>query len=193
MDLSHLSIIDNHAHPFLPEKENEDPTSYWTTSLLPENIEHIPNLLVFKMMTRCLGELMGMDSEAGTVGIWESRQKSYAKDPKNYIKVLFDDAKIKTMFVDIGYPTKAISGYGVDPTDLAKLVPADVKVIVRIEPIIMDLAGRELSYEDFFGCVQSRVGKTNFHERHRRLEDGHSLLYRAKNQKIQPGRYQRIF
>jgi hypothetical protein len=159
MDLNHLSMIDNHAHPFLPEKENEDPTSYWTTSLLPENTKHIPNLLVFKRMTGCLGELIGVDSGAGTVEIWKRRQEIYVQNPKHYIKALFENAKIKKLFVDIGYPTKAISGYDVDPTDLAKLVPADVKVIVRIEPIIMDLAGRKLSYEDFIGYFSQALDK----------------------------------
>jgi uncharacterized protein len=159
LDLNHLSIIDNHAHPFLPEKENKDATSYWTTSLLPENVQYIQNLLAFRKMTKCLGQLLGLDTKTDIKSVWECRQKTYAKDPNRYIKALFENAKIENVFVDIGYPTKSISGYDVNPTDFARLVPSKIKVIVRIEPIIMELAGSGLTYIDFIDAFRQELEK----------------------------------
>lgn len=157
MDLSHLSVIDEHAHPFLPEKEVDDARAYWTTSLLPENAEHIKYLLVYRKMISRLASLMGEDVRQDEAVLWKRRNDLYRSDPQKYIRLLFEDAKIDSVFIDIGYPTQVISGYDVAPDVFARLVPCGVKVIVRIEPIIMALAGQGLGFTEYMDAFTRAV------------------------------------
>jgi predicted TIM-barrel fold metal-dependent hydrolase len=159
VDLSHLSIIDDHSHPFLPERESPDPLSYWTTSLLPETVRHTPNLLVFRRMMELLRPMVGAGPGEDTAATWSKRAALYSADRRAYVARLFSDARISSVFVDIGYPTKIISGYDVDPSALADLLPSSVKVIVRMEPIIMELIGQGLEYPAFLDAFDAAVEK----------------------------------
>jgi len=161
INLAHLPVIDNHAHPFLPEKENSDFRSYWTTSLLAENTRHVPYLLTYRQMLSRLAPLVGADADTPEETIVRLRNERYAADRAGYIRSLFRDAQIETVFIDVGYPTMKLSGYDVPPQLFSSLLPSAARVIVRIEPIIMELIERNLSFgefiDEFITTVEQRI------------------------------------
>ncbi|MBF0531004.1 MAG: hypothetical protein HQK55_17405, partial [Deltaproteobacteria bacterium] len=147
--INELPVVDNHGHAFLPDKENPDFRAYWTTSLIPGNQEHAGRLMTYRQAVRALAPLLGLDKNVDEAELRQKRQEVYTSNPAAYTKTLFDDAGIEATYVDIGYPTKSISGYDLHPVDFARIVPCTVKAIVRIEPIIMELIGRQLGFDEF--------------------------------------------
>jgi predicted TIM-barrel fold metal-dependent hydrolase len=139
--------------------------SYWTTSLLPENTRHTPHLLVYKNMLSHFSALIGAEAGAAEEEIWRRRTAAYSSDRNGYIRRLFADARIEAVFIDVGYPTMKLSGYDVTPKLFSSLLPVPVKVIVRIEPIIMEIAERKLPFsefvDEFVSSVEKKIGEND--------------------------------
>ena len=153
LDLSHLPIIDDHGHPFLPEKETGCLADYASTSLLPGRTETNRCLLVYRHMLRRLAEHLGMGPAADEAAILAQRNERYHADRTGYIKNLFEAADIRRVLVDIGFPSEGFSGYSVSPETFGGLVPCPVGVIIRIEPLLLSLLPQGLGlkeYEDAF-------------------------------------------
>jgi len=87
----------------------------------------------------------------------ECRQKRYQKDPEQYIKMLFDDARIDMILLDTGYPSEVFTGYSVDSGVFSKIVPSEIKTIFRIDNVVVDLVQKYSSLNDAIEKFQQIV------------------------------------
>ena len=150
VSLDSVKIIDGHAHPFLMEKEGEDFSLYWSTSLLPGAGPNNKNTLTYRMMIETLKPVLGLEPSTGDEKVIARRNELYQSDMKAYLSLLFDEAGLETVLADMGYPTEVFSGYSVDFEQFSAFMPTTTKAVVRIEPLVFALIGQGLGPAEFF-------------------------------------------
>jgi predicted TIM-barrel fold metal-dependent hydrolase len=148
LDVSSISLIDNHCHPFLPEREPKiDFSKFFTISTVPEvKTIDIENTIIYRRMIKELKRILNIENE---IKLIEKRMKEYHTTPREYISKLFTDANIDTLIIDLGYPAKEYHGYSISAKEFSNLVPCKVKTNYRIEPLIYDLFMKNIPFEDF--------------------------------------------
>lgn len=133
MDLSSIPLIDSHAHPFDPAKEDDDFRVYFNMSLWRPPTEVVVDTLINRKMIRDVGKFIGAPLDGSQEEIAEFRNKVYKKDPKAYIKKMMDSTNIDTMLVDTGFPHEEFTGYSVDLDVFADLVGCKIHPIFRMD------------------------------------------------------------
>ena len=103
------------------------------------------NTFIYRQVTRELTRVLGCQGTHEE--IINLRQKRYKRDPGEYVRFLFEDANIKTMLVDTGYPSREFSGYEVDLGLFSKMTRSEVREIFRIDNAIFSLFKDQLSFE----------------------------------------------
>ena len=136
MDLSSIPLIDSHAHPFDPAKEDDDFRVYFNMSLWRPPTDVVVDTLINRKMIRELGKFIGAPLDADQEKIAEYRNKLYKKDPKAYIKKMMDSTNIDTMLVDTGFPHEEFTGYSVDLKVFSDLVGCKIHSIFRMDTSI---------------------------------------------------------
>ena len=140
LDCDGLSVVDDHCHPFDPERETDDFDQYWTLAMDPVPARFMRSTVLYRMVMARLREALGLPGDASDDEVLAERKRLYRSDRKGYLARLFRDAGIDTLIVDIGFPSEEFSGYSVDPEEFKALLPVrDVRAIVRVEPIIYRL------------------------------------------------------
>ncbi len=148
-----IPVVDNHCHLFNTKHTEHDLSRMLSMSLNDMPPEQLQHTLIFRTMLRELRNLMNIDGSDQEV--LEARETRMQKNYREYIRDLFNHARIQTVLVDLGY----------DPAQVnleifEELVPARIRYIYRIEKSLDKL------WFDF------RDQKINF----RQLED---LFYEA--------------
>jgi predicted TIM-barrel fold metal-dependent hydrolase len=136
MDLSSIPLIDSHAHPFDPAKEDDDFRVYFNMSLWRPPTDVVVDTLINRKMIRDVGKFIGAPLSADQEEIAEYRNKLYKKDPKAYIKKMMDSTNIDTMLVDTGFPHEEFTGYSVDLKIFSDLVGCNIHPIFRMDTSI---------------------------------------------------------
>jgi uncharacterized protein len=150
LDLDGLQVIDNHCHPFDPERETEDFDQYWTVAMDEVPAKFMRATVLYRMVMGRLKKVLDLAPDAADDEVLAERNKRYRADRRAYLDFLFRDAGIDTLIVDIGYPSEEFTGYSVDPAQFKSLLPVrDVRAIVRIEPIIYRLLKEAPSFSEF--------------------------------------------
>jgi len=112
-------------------------------------------------MIKELSKLLGV--QGSDEKIIKEREKQYQQDPIEYVKLLFSDARIDTILVDTGYPSIESSGYSISLEEFRKIVPCEVKEIIRIEKVLYSLMRGQLSFssavEDFNKQIDEEMSK----------------------------------
>ena len=139
MNLSNIPIIDSHAHPFDPLKEEDDFRVYFNMSLWRPPISIIKDTIINRKMIRELAKVIGLESKMDQEEIVRIRNKIYKKNPRAYIEKLFNSTNIETMLLDVGYPGKEDAGYVINLDEFKNIVPCKVYPIFRIDEIIFDI------------------------------------------------------
>ena len=138
LNLSEYSVVDSHCHAFIPEKETNSFEQYYTLAN-----HHVPKMDVFNtfIYRQVVRELSRVLNVKGTnEQIVEERKKIYKQDHIGYVKLLFEDAKIETLLVDTGYPSKQFHGYSVGVEKFSKIVPCNIREIFAngfVNPFIL--------------------------------------------------------
>lgn len=149
MDLSHIPILDHHAHPLLKKEATETAVSFqqWFTESTNATIHqhHVPHSLFFRTAIKWLAELL--ECEAEPTAVLAARR---AQDYKRWTHHLFNDAKIALMLCDYGYS----SPDGYDANTLPDLLPCPVKPILRLETYFQTLI---LEHEQFDQAIDAYV------------------------------------
>ncbi|MEM7111490.1 MAG: amidohydrolase family protein [Chloroflexota bacterium] len=134
MDLSHIPILDHHAHPLLKKEATQTAVSFqqWFTESTHPDIHqhHIPRSLFFRTAIKWLAEIL--ECEATVTAVLAARA---AQDYKQWTHYLFQDARIDYLLCDYGYS----SPDGYDATTLPNLLPCPVKPILRLETYFQEL------------------------------------------------------
>jgi predicted TIM-barrel fold metal-dependent hydrolase len=136
MDLSSIPVVDSHAHPFDPAKEEDDFRVYFNMSLWRPPTEIVKDTLVNRKLMREIGKFIGAPFGANQDEIAEYRNKLYKADTKGYIQKLFKSNNLETMLADTGFPHEEFTGYSVDLKKFAELVPCNVYPIFRMAPTV---------------------------------------------------------
>lgn len=139
IDLSQYSVVDSHCHPFLPGRERStgsDETKefyqLFNVSTLSISKEMMENVIMYRKMMKELSRVLGCSFEFDE--ILKRRNEEYTK-PREYIAKLFDEAKIDTLILDMGFPSEEYTGYSVPLEEFQKLVKRKLKCIYRLEPL----------------------------------------------------------
>jgi predicted TIM-barrel fold metal-dependent hydrolase len=133
MDLSSIPLIDSHAHPFDPAKEDDDFRVYFNMSLWRPPTEVVADTLINRKMIRDVGKFIGAPLDATQEEIADFRNKLYKKDQKAYIRKMMDSTNIDTMLVDTGFPHEEFTGYSVDLNIFSELVGCNIHPIFRMD------------------------------------------------------------
>jgi len=158
IDLSEQTVIDSHCHAFLPEKESSIRSSFeqfLTLAIHPLPEEDMFNTFLYRLVIRELSRVL--ECKGSHKEIMSKRNEMYKKDPKEYIRLLFEDAKIDMLLVDTGYPSKEFTGYSVKPEVFGEIVPSEIKTIFRIDNVVLRLAQNRPSFHDAVDSFQNMV------------------------------------
>ena len=146
LDLSEHSVVDSHCHPFLPERETDSFEQYLTIAFHPIPKEDMENTFLYRQTVRELSRVLGVKGTHRQ--IVEERQRQYRRDPVEYIKLLFEDAKIDTLLVDTGFPFEDYAGYSISLEDFSKVIPCELEEVLRIDNIVFRLVKEDLSFDE---------------------------------------------
>ncbi len=157
IDLSQYPVVDSHCHPFLPGKEEKILVGterrrkrfdqLFSVSLLPNPKLHTENVILYRKVMKELSRVL--DCPFKFDEILKRRNDAYT-NPKEYIMKLFDEAKIDTLLVDMGYPSEMdlITGYTVPLGEFQSLVNCKLRCIYRIEQLLSTLFQTAPTFED---------------------------------------------
>lgn len=144
--LSEHPVVDSHCHAFLPDPLREESQrkpfeQYLTLSTRRIPKEDMVNTFLYRQVVRELSRVLNF--KGGHEEVVEERQKRYRQDPKEYVKLLFEDANIEMLLVDTGGPSRVI-----DLKDFSRIVPCEVGEILRIEDLVRGFMRDQLSLDD---------------------------------------------
>jgi len=130
LDLAPIPIVDGHCHSLLRRQPGDDEAfrAHLTESSFPEiGRDHVPHSLLYHVALRELGELFGC--EPRPEAIHEARA---SWGVERVAREIVERASFETWLVDSGY-----GGEGTFTVDeLRKLVPCEVRDVLRLEPLI---------------------------------------------------------
>lgn len=162
IDLSPEPVVDDHCHAFLPSKETEYYERYFTLSMVQVPASDLMHTFLYRQTIKELSRVLrvrGTPSE-----VVKARQETYKKNPGEYIRLLFQDAKLDTLLIDEGYPTAAFTGYSIELDDFQKLVPCKLRRIYRIDPTIMGSVKAALPFEELVRRLSAEIENSVRHE-----------------------------
>lgn len=146
LNLSHISVVDNHAHPFLvPEAVASRPfASFFTESDLPAYVQkHAAATLTYRRALTELARLLECEADEGAV---LDRRASLSL--AEYLQRLGVAGNIEAVLLDDGYPTANVMSID----EIRLLVPWRVHRIVRLEPLLESLIPGRSSLDDITEC-----------------------------------------
>ena len=153
MDLSHIPIIDHHAHPLhRPETTGarEAFLSWFTESTDPViHREHVLHTLFLRTAVRWLAPLL--DCEPTLESVLAARAQ---QEPTAWTRRLFSDANIAQVLCDYGYG----GPMAYTPAEMTALLPCPVRPILRLETLAQDLI---LQHESFTQVVEAYVNSVS--------------------------------
>lgn len=152
IDLSGLTILDNHSHPFPSGRAAKTPyVRNFTLTRMPVRAESIQNTLIFQMLNQRLRKFLELPADCSIAEIEAARQQRLTESRKAYIDVLWKDAGYGGMIADIGSPvTKDL----LTPAELAEfdrdMEGFFVQKVNRLEWVAEDvIESGTHSFEDF--------------------------------------------
>lgn len=156
MDLSHIPIIDHHAHPLLRPEAGYAADAvrfqrWFTESTSPAiHARHVPHSLVFRTALAWLAELLACEPTVEAVLAARA-----AQDERAWVQRLFQDANIEVLLCDYGYGSAA----GYDHTEMQALVPCRVEPILRLETLAEQLIVQHPTFDHMVDAFVATVSR----------------------------------
>jgi hypothetical protein len=152
IDLSHIPIIDHHAHPFLRRAATDDPERFrrWFTESTDAIIQrdHVPNGLLYRTAIRWLAEFLGCEA---TVEAVLAARAAYSE--AEFTARLFADVNIGMVLCDYGYG----SAEAYDHAGMQALLPCPVHPMLRIERLAEELILSEPNFARMVEAFAARL------------------------------------
>jgi predicted TIM-barrel fold metal-dependent hydrolase len=156
MDLSHLPILDHHAHPLLRREATQEPARFrrwFTESTDPQvHAEHVPHSLFFRTALRWLAELLECEPALEAVLAARARQPE-----AEWTRRLFQAANITVLLCDYGFG-------GADALSHAQMqaaLPCRVEPILRLETLAEELIVQHSTFEQMSDAFVAAVGSAS--------------------------------
>jgi uncharacterized protein len=162
VDLSGLSVVDVHCHPFLnpgaltateftnraafaggnhPAHLQEGGVTI-DAGVLDELQSVQRNTVYFRRLVLDLARFFGVEPDLETVLV--ARNDAVAHGYTQYVRRLWDDAGITRLVMDFGYPVPNL-----DMVAVRNQLPTEIVPVFRIEPLISDLLGHNIGWDEF--------------------------------------------
>ena len=151
LDLSHIPIVDHHAHALLrqPPATPGQWLAFFTESSDPIQVaEHVHNTLFYRYAVKALAGLLGCEPDPEAVLAARDRMGLPA-----WTELLCRDARIATMLLDYGFRSEL--NYGHD--EMAALLPCRVEPILRLETLAQELILTQGTWDQLLEAFTSRV------------------------------------
>jgi len=150
MNIDLMPVIDNHCHPFPTNRIPNEWERMWSITLNNIPLEDIRNSTFFQMSIEEIRRHHGIESSASYNDIMLKIKESYLTDTQAYTAKLWQDANIKMIIADIGFPVtnKRLTK---DEIDEFNYINSSISIgrINRIERITDDLLHEELPFNEF--------------------------------------------
>ncbi len=155
LDFTEIPIVDAHCHPFT-EKTNVIRAKELPRLVTFCDVVHAEHALAYRQMIHELSNFLSCPSTAEDV---TKARNTKAVQYTDYIKQLFDDAKISTLMVDDGYSEISVEHPipEVEIDDFRKLIPCKVLRVTRLEPLIKTALDRSSKFEEFLTNFQTSL------------------------------------
>ena len=152
IDLSHVPLIDAHAHPFCQTREPKDFAMFASSGYCagPKQPQYARSKMHYVLMIDALREYYALPEDTPDTEVEKERYRRYYGDPSGYYHAMLKDANIGVLCNEIGTPhsqpmfTKEENDY------YSTLVPQEQYCeIVRIERIFEELEPLKLTFEEY--------------------------------------------
>lgn len=143
LDLSGVPIVDHHCHSLLRRQPQDDAAfrGHLTETNHPEIArDHVQHSLVYHWAIRELAAFLGCDPEPDAVHV-ARRERGVERLARDVV----ERGNFQTWLVDTGYGTDTT--FGLD--ELRRIVPCDLREILRLEPLIERLILEADTFEGF--------------------------------------------
>jgi predicted TIM-barrel fold metal-dependent hydrolase len=154
MDLSHLPIIDHHAHPLLKPQASGTALKFqrwFSESVAPEiHAQHVPNSLFFRTGVRWLAELLNCEPTVEAY-LAARAQQDYAA----WSQRLFKAANISIALFDYGYAGPEVYSHA----EMQAMLPCRVERMLRLEVLAQDLIVQHKSFDQVIEAYVETVGR----------------------------------
>ena len=151
LDLSSIPIVDHHCHSLLRRQPEDDGAfrNHLTETYFPEIVrDHVQHTLVYHWAIRELAAFLGCDPEPDAV-----HAARRGRGVEQLAREVVERANFRTWLVD--------TGYGMDTTfsldELRRIVPCEIREIVRLEPLIERLILAADSFDGFLDTYREAL------------------------------------
>jgi hypothetical protein len=151
LDFSAIPIVDNHCHSLLRNQPQDDAAfrNHLTESYIPEIAERdVQHSLVYHWAIRELASFLGCEPRADAVHA--ARRE---RGVESLTREIVERANFKTWLVDTGYGTDTT--YSLD--ELRGFVAAEIREIVRLEPLIERLIIEAADFDGFLDAYRGAL------------------------------------
>jgi predicted TIM-barrel fold metal-dependent hydrolase len=155
LNILEYPVIDSHCHAFLPENETDSFEQYYSLAFHKLPKEDVENTLFFRQAINELSRIMNI--KGNYKEIIAERNKKYKTEPKDYIKRLFEDAKIETLLVDTGYPSSLYGGSDINIKDFERIIPARIETIFRIDNVLLECVRNLVNFNKCLEVFDEKV------------------------------------
>lgn len=162
VSLRGVKVVDVHAHPFRESKSPESPVSFLrklSLSVIPEMFSSLEGIekhqpypgsnMWIQILLRNMATYYSCEEDL--TAIVDVRNQK-AVDYPAYTKELFQDVNLVGAIMDFGYPQPPVNH-----AEFEGMTGARIWEISRIEPIMVSLAAKKLSFDDFISQYRKRL------------------------------------
>ena len=162
VELSHIPVIDVHAHPFCLTREPDDFARFASSGYCPgpDQEKLARTKMHYVIMIDHLRRYYGMDEDTPDSEVEAERYRRYHADPSGYFHAMLKDANIGVLCNEIGTPHSQPVFTKEENDFYASLVPEIYRCdIVRIERILEELIPLKLPFEEYIAKFHYLVDK----------------------------------
>lgn len=154
LNLSHLPIIDHHAHPLLKPEASGTVVKFqrWFSESIDPIIhaQHVPQNLFFRTGLRWLAELLQCEPTIEAFLAARAQQ-----DYTAWSQRLFKDANIATLILDYGYSAPEVYSHA----EHLQMLPCTVERMLRLEVLAQDLIVQHKTFDQMLEAYVDTVSR----------------------------------
>ena len=151
LNLDAIPIVDNHCHSLLREQPADDEAFriHLTESYFPEIArDHVQHSIFYHLAIRELADFLGCEPRADAV---HAARREWGVE--RLAREVVERGNFKTWLIDSGYG--ADTTYGLD--ELRRMVPCDIREILRLEPMIERLIVEAADFDSFLDAYRAAL------------------------------------
>ena len=154
IDLKTIPVLDNHSHFFKVKNSITPLASSLTLSLNNMPIEQLRHTLIYQDILSSLSKILG--TPLSEENVLSQRKIVMESNYHNFVKILFSDANIQWMIIDIGLEKSSV-----DFSEFENLCPAKVYYVYRSETMVDSLWKKKVPLHIAIKELRKSIEKDN--------------------------------